>query len=103
VLLVDLFTPGPHDPYGRHGALWARLGDTPDEIRPDEPLTLASYIADAPVRARVQSLAVGRALPEMPLFLDPDYYVNTPLESTYQTTWQGTPQFCRRVLESGAA
>jgi hypothetical protein len=38
-------------------------------------------------------------LPEMPLFLRPDWYVNVPLESTYQEAYQGMRSFWRNVLE----
>jgi len=99
LLLLYLFPPGPHDPRGMHGALWERLGDERDEPPSGERLTLAAYVADTPVKAYIEPVAVGRELPAMPLFLDPDYYVNVPLESTYQTTWRGTPEHWRRVLE----
>jgi hypothetical protein len=35
----------------------------------------------------------------MPLFLDPEVYVQVPLEGTYQTTWKSTPLPWREVLE----
>jgi hypothetical protein len=37
----------------------------------------------------------------MPLFLDPDYYINVPLERTYQSAWDATPEFWRQALEAG--
>lgn len=99
LLLVDLFPPSSHDPQGMHGAVWERLGDEPEDVPVDEPLTFAAYVADTPVRAYLEHAAVGRALPAMPLFLDPDYYIDVPLETTYQATWRGTPERWRRVLE----
>jgi hypothetical protein len=39
----------------------------------------------------VEFIAVGDALPEMPLFLKPEVYVPAPLEKTYQTTWSLFP------------
>lgn len=65
----------------------------------DEPLTLASYAAGRQVEVYVEHLAVGAALPEMPLFLRPDRYVNVPLEATYQEAYRGMPGFWRDVLE----
>jgi hypothetical protein len=62
---------------------------------------IGSFVADMPVKAYLEHLAANRVLPEMPLFLDPDYYINVPLEETYQTTWRGTPEPWRRVLEGG--
>ena len=101
LLVVDLFPPRRHDKRGMHGALWKRLGDTPDKLPPDEPLTLASYVADTPVHLYLNRVAVGQPLPDPPLFLDPGYYINVPLESTYHTTWRGTPEPWRKVLERG--
>jgi hypothetical protein len=99
LLVVDLFPPGRHDPRGIHSALWERLGDEKDEPPALEPLTLAAYVADTPIRAYVENVAVGSTLPDMPLFLDPSTYVYAPLEATYQTTWSGTPARWRAVLE----
>ncbi len=104
VLLVDLFPPGPFDPQGMHGAILDPLGptDEPHEIPPDEPLTLASYAANGYIEAYLEHLAVGASLPEMPLFLRPDRYINVPLEATYQAAYRGMPAFWREVLEKGS-
>ena len=45
LLIVDLFPPGPRDPQGIHGAVWAELSDRPFALPPDRPLTLAAYSA----------------------------------------------------------
>ena len=103
LLLVELFPASRYDPQGMRGALWSRLGDEPDDPPAQEPLTLAAYVADTPVKAYLEHMAVGGVLPDMPLFLDPDTYVNVPLEATYQTTWRGTPARWRNVLERPAA
>ena len=63
------------------------------------PLTLASYVAGPAVEIYLEHLAVGANLAEMPLFLRIDRYVNVPLESTYQATYRGVPEFYRDVLE----
>ena len=68
----------------------------------DEPLTLASYAAGPRVEVYLEHVAVGAALPEMPLFLRPDRYVNVPLEPTYQAAYRGLPAFWREVLEGAA-
>lgn len=103
VLVVDLFPPGKHDRHGLHCALWERLGDEPDEPPPArEPLTLASYVADAPLRALLEHVAFGANLPDMPLFVNPDRYVWAPLQATYDRAWNGTPKIWRDVLERPA-
>ena len=50
---------------------------------------MASYAAGLPVEVYLEHVAVGAALPEMPLFLRPDRYVNVPLEPTYQAAYRG--------------
>ncbi len=102
LLLLDLWPPGNFDPAGIHGALWAMVGGTPYLPRADRPLTLAAYAVRGPglVTAYVEPLSVGAPLPDMPLFLAPEHYVNVPLEHTYHAAWQGVPERWRRVIES---
>lgn len=105
VLLMDLFPPGPRDPDGLHGIIRLNLEDSNEryDLPADEPLTLASYTASSPVEVFLEHAAVGSPLPEMPLFLRPDRYVNAPLETTYQTANRGMPAFWRGVLEGKSA
>ena len=100
VLLIDLFPPGAHDRHGIHGAVWKVLGDAPTPVPRGEPLTLASYEATTTIEVFMERVAVGSTLMDMPLFLEPDLYVNVPLESTYDSTWRGTPAFWRETLEA---
>jgi hypothetical protein len=100
-LVVDLFPPGVHDPQGMHGAVWQYFSrrNQPYDLPAEEPLTLASYVAGPPIDVYLEHLAVGAALPEMPLFLRPDRYINVPLEATYRAAYRGVPAFWRDVLE----
>lgn len=102
VTLADLFPPGPHDPEGLDAAVWRALDESeePYGLPPDAPLTVAAYAADSPVEVYLEHLAFNRPLPEMPLFLTPDYYVNLPLEATYMAAFRGMPGFWRNVLEA---
>jgi hypothetical protein len=103
LLVVDLLPPGLHDPQGIHGAIWD-LVDPPAPSPPaGKPLTLAAYVAQQLPEAWVESVAVGDALPDMPLFLHTDWYVNVPLEVTYQAAYRGVPAFWRNVVEGGPA
>jgi hypothetical protein len=104
VLVVDLFPPGPHDPHdphGIHGVIHQRLSgsEEPFDLPTAEPLTLASYAAGPRVEIYLEHLAVAARLPEMPLFLHPERYINVPLEPTYEATYRGMPAFWRNVLE----
>jgi Protein of unknown function (DUF4058) len=100
LLLLDLHPPGPRDPNGVHGLVWGDLTGEAYQAPADKPLTLAAYAAGLVKTAYVQPFAVGEALPEMPLFLTPEDYINVPLEATYSRAYEGVPRFYRNVLEN---
>jgi Protein of unknown function (DUF4058) len=100
LLLIDLHPPGPRDPQGIHRAVWAEIKDTDFVLPPDQPLTLAAYAAGDVKRCFVETVAVGDVLPDMPLFLDPEFYVLVPLEATYRAAWEDVPWRWRGILES---
>ncbi len=102
LLIVDLFPPSPRDPQGIHKAIWDAVCGEPFHLPPDKPLTVAAYCADDPKIAYVEPVAVGDPLPSLPLFLDTDFYVPAPLETTYQTTWQKCPAEMREFVERRA-
>ena len=91
VLVIDLLPPTRRDPQGIHKAIWDEIDDEPFELPPDKRLTLASYSAGIEKVAYVEPIAVGDALPDMPLFLEPEIYIPAPLDATYQTTWSVCP------------
>jgi hypothetical protein len=99
LLIVDLFPPSPRDPQGIHAAIWQQLEDRPFELPAGEPLTLAAYSAGPVKRAWIEPTAVGRMLIDMPLFLEPEIYVNVPLEATYLAAFRGVPRRWKQVLE----
>ena len=49
--------------------------------------------------AYVEPVSVGDTLPAMPLFLGLNAYVPTPLEATYQTSWEVFPAPLKGLLE----
>jgi len=100
LLIVDPFPPGPRDPGGVHGLIWDEVTDT--EFRPpaDKPLTLVAYESDLVTRAYVQNIAVGDALPDMELFLEPNGCVMVPLEATYTAAFDVQPRRWRDVLQA---
>jgi hypothetical protein len=102
LLVIDLFPPGPRDPQGLHKAIWDEFVEEDFELPPDKPLTLAAYDAGPPRVAYVEPVGVGDVLPEMPLFLKPEWYVPAPLEATYQAAWQVFPAPLKGLLEGPA-
>lgn len=51
------------------------------------------------IRAYVENFAVGDALMEMPLFLEPNGCVSVPLEATYRAAFDVMPSRWRDVLQ----
>jgi hypothetical protein len=103
-LVIDPFPPSPRDSEGIAQAIWDGMAGEPLDTRPaDEPSTIPAFDAGPPVTAYVDTLAVGDPLPDAPLFLAPGWYVNVPLEQTYQISWDVTSAPIRELVETPAA
>ena len=101
LLVIDLFPPTKRDPQGIHEAIWSELAGDDFTLPADKPLTLAAYDAGPPeVVAYVEPVTVGDILPDMPLFLRPEYYVPAPLEATYRTNWGDFPAALKGLLDA---
>src|SRR5947209_13106310 len=101
LLVIDLFPPSKRDPQGIHKAIWDQFVEEDFELPADQRLTLAAYDAGPPPAAYVEFVAVGEALPDMPIFLKPEFDVPAPLEATYRTTWEDFfPTPMKRLLEA---
>jgi hypothetical protein len=103
LLVIDLFPPTRRDPQGLHKAIWDQFEEEDFAPPADKPLLVAAYDAGPPRVAYVEPIAVGDVLPEMPLFLKPEFYVPAPLEATYRTTWDVFPAPLKGLLETPGA
>jgi hypothetical protein len=103
LLVVDLFPPTRRDPFGIHREIWDEFEDEDVlfEFPPDKDRILASYQAGREMAAYVEPIAVGDALPDMPLFLFEGRHIKVPLEATYQTTWSALPRELQVIVETG--
>ena len=104
VLLIDPFPPGPRDPHTLHKLVWDGFEDVPFALPADEPLLLAAYRAATPgtaVRADIEPLRVGAAIPDMPAWIDWDEFVEVPLERAYRAAWDACPADYRYLVEHG--
>lgn len=105
LLVIDVLPPGRHDPRGMHAAFWEHRGGHGHPVTANQPLGLAAYrvrrVGDTTTVPRVwfETVGIGEPLPNMPLFLTPDHYVEVPLEQTYLAAWKGVPQRWKRVIE----
>ncbi len=101
LLIVDLFPPTPRDPLGIHKAIWDEIIEEPFAFPSGKDRILASYETDGERAAYVEPVAVGDALPEMPLFLANGMHIKVPLEPTYQSAWDACPRELRLAVETG--
>lgn len=101
VLIVDVFPPTARDPLGIHKVIWDELVEEDFTYPSGKDRILASYETGGERAAYVGPIAVGDVLPEMPLFLTNDYHIYVPLEPTYQTTWEASPEALRQAVETG--
>lgn len=98
VLVVDLFPPTPRDPGGVYPAVAAFFGGGGVDWPAGKPLTAVSFDAGRKT-ADIEPLAVGDLLPDLPLVLGHDLFVDTPLEATYAATWAVTPKPLRDLVQ----
>jgi len=101
LLIVDLFPPTPRDPFGMHKVLWDEITEEDFVFPAGKNLILASYETGGVRAAYVEPVAVGDAMPDMPLFLTNDIHIFVPLESTYCATWDASPEELRQAVETG--
>ncbi len=100
VLVVDLFLSSPK----LHNIILDRFGRASSDLPPG--MLLASYRAKGPAdddttEAFLEPLGVGAPIPDMPAFLEPDFYVQVPLEATYSKAWDSCPKDMRYLVEHG--
>lgn len=100
VSVIDLHPPTRRDPSGIHGAIWEALTGEEYTAPPGEDRTLVAYAAGMTTTAYVEPVAVGRPLPEIALFLEPDGCVMVPLETTYAEAFDGVPEYYQEMLNA---
>jgi hypothetical protein len=101
VLLIDPVRSGEHDLRSIHGAIWEKFDHEPEVCSAQKPLSLAAYSSGDSIKVYLQPFAVGDELPNMPLFLEQEAYIDVPLERTYMAAWEVVPLRWRRVIDSG--
>jgi hypothetical protein len=101
VQLLDLLHADNADPNGIHAAIWENFDTTGYTLPEAKNLTVASsvWLGEEP-QVYLEQVIPGQTLPDMPLFLTDQIYVNVPLETTYQRAFRGMPRVWRDVLET---
>jgi hypothetical protein len=100
-LVIAPHPPTPRDPHGVHVRFWSEAFGHAEVagVTDQQPLSVMAYRSDVVPTGYMTPFAVGEPVPDTPLFLDPDHYVNVPLEQTYQAAWATMPERWKRVIE----
>ncbi|MBX3397581.1 MAG: DUF4058 family protein [Gemmataceae bacterium] len=98
VVVVDLFPASNFAPNGLPSAIWRRFERRSFVPPPERPVSFGSFVGRDPPAAFFDYRAFGENLPPIPLFLTDDDYLELPLESTYQTTFENSPPYLREQL-----
>jgi hypothetical protein len=98
LVVVDVFPPSERDPHGIHKAIWDNIHDDDFALPSGQPLTAAGYCAET-LTAYIEPFAVNEVIPNVPLFLRGERYIECPLEATYAETWAVMPVPIRRLFE----
>lgn len=99
LLVIDLLPPGSFDPQGIHAAFWHFGQAASFKLPVGKQQTLVAYEAGHRPKAYVQPVGLAQPLPPMPLFLEPGWYVNVPLEPSYSEAYSSVPERWRSVIE----
>lgn len=99
LLVIDLLPPGPSDPEGLCDLIWQGAAGHGFQPPPGHPIGAASFEVAGTIRCYAEPTAVGAALPEMPLFYEPGWYVTVPLQKTYDSAYEGVPRRWKEVIE----
>jgi hypothetical protein len=96
--VLDVLPRGRHDPSGMHGLIVDELGGEDEAVPPHKQFTFSSYLAtDEPV-AYLQHFALGEPVPNVPLFLTPQHYIDLPAAESYAEAYRDMPEFFREIL-----
>ncbi|MGL4555707.1 MAG: hypothetical protein ACRC33_31455 [Gemmataceae bacterium] len=99
VAVIDLLPPTRRAPRGIPGLIEEELVGEAEELPEGKPLVFASYRADSPPVTYVEHFAPGEPVPDLPLFLTPDYYLGLPLARTCAEAFEETPEFAKLLLQ----
>jgi hypothetical protein len=110
VSIIDLLPPTKHDaPHGLIGHVATAAHLQRLSVPQNKPLMVGAFASKSiacepgPVELWAEPLAVGDALPDLPIFYREDRFVNIPLAATYAAAWEATPKRWRKVIEADAA
>lgn len=99
LVVIDPFPAGTHDAGGLALTVARTAGMGDPGAPPGRRVPAVSFESAEFLRAYAEPFDVGEAIPELPLFYRPGWYVNLPLQPTYDAAFAGVPRHLRRRLE----
>lgn len=98
VVHLDILPPTRFTPVGLGGAIWAAVDGEDYPFTADKPLAADALQAGRVVELFANPLAVGDELPDVPLFLTPDLYIELPLSAAYADAFEESAPQDRLLL-----
>jgi hypothetical protein len=102
VVHLDILPPTKFTPIGLGGAIWTAVNGNDYPFTADKPLAADGFQAGRVVELYANALAVGDELPEVPLFLSEEIYIDLPLASTYAEVFASIAPDDRELLSRPA-
>jgi hypothetical protein len=81
--------------------IWDEIEEEDFTFPPGKDRILASYQTGRERAAYVEPIGVGEIMPDMPLFLASELHIKVPLDLTYQTVWEATPEEMKAAVATG--
>jgi hypothetical protein len=95
---LDLLPPNKFTPSGLGGAIWATVSGYDYPFSLERPLAADAFQAGRVVELYANPLAVGDELPEVPLFLSDELYIDLPLAASYAEAFEECAPQDRELL-----
>ena len=99
LVIIDPFPPGRHDPSGLGSEIWETIGGQTLKPLVDSLPSATSFRVASTFQCYCEPFRPDTPLPKPPLFYDPDWYVDLPLEETYRLAYEGVPKRWKKVIE----
>jgi hypothetical protein len=98
VVHLDILLPTKFTPVGLGGAIWSAVNGNDYPFTPEKPLAADSFHARDEIDLYANPLAVGDDLPDVPLFLSEETYIDLPLAATYAEAFASIAPDDRELL-----
>lgn len=102
VVHLDILPPTKFTPIGLGGAIWTAVSGSDYPFTTDKPLAADSFQAGRVVELYANALAVGDGVPDVPLFLSEEIYIDLPLAVTYAEVFASIAPDDRELLSRPA-